>query len=138
MFQQDGERIGRLDDLKVGDYVVHISHGIGRYLGVKNSKLGMLNGLFNYQVCREDRLYVPTDQIELLQKYVAGEGSAKVHKLGSDWQTKLKVTACKKLAEGLLELYAKRQGMPGYAFSADDNWQRNLKTLFPIRRLPTN
>lgn len=141
MFQQDGERIGRLDDLKVGDYVVHISHGIGRYLGVEKLKVGDVER--DYLIIKyagEDRLYVPTDQIELLQKYVAGEGSApKVHKLGgTDWQkTKLKVTASvKKLAEGLLELYAKRQGMPGYAFSADDNWQREFEDAFPYKETP--
>jgi len=141
MFQQDGERINRLDDLKVGDYVVHASHGIGRYLGVERLKVGDIER--DYLIIKyagEDRLYVPTDQVELLHKYVAGEGTVpKVHKLGgSEWQkTKLKVNASvKKLAEGLLELYAKRQSMPGFAFSPDDNWQREFEDAFPYKETP--
>lgn len=138
MFQQDGQQIGRLADLKVGDYVVHSSHGVGRYLGVEKLKVGDVER--DYLIIKyagEDRLYVPTDQIELLQKYVAGEGNTpKVHKLGgTDWQkTKLKVRASvKKLAEGLIELYAKRQSMPGFAFSPDDNWQREFEDIFPYK-----
>ncbi|MGI6226282.1 MAG: transcription-repair coupling factor [Peptococcales bacterium] len=141
MFQQDGQQINRLADLKVGDYVVHSGHGIGRYLGVEKLKVGDVER--DYLIIKyagEDRLYVPTDQIELLQKYVAGEGNIpKVHKLGgTDWQkTKLKVTtSVKKLAEGLLELYAKRQAMPGFSFSPDDNWQREFEDAFPYKETP--
>jgi len=141
MFQQDGQHITRLDDLKAGDYVVHAGHGIGRYMGVERLKVGDVER--DYLIIKyagEDRLYVPTDQVELLQKYVAGEGSPpRVHKLGgTEWQkTKLKVTASvKKLAEGLLELYAKRQGMPGFEFSPDDNWQREFEDAFPYKETP--
>lgn len=141
MFQQNGQHITRLDDLKIGDYVVHSSHGIGRYLGVERLKVGNIER--DYLIIKyagEDRLYVPTDQVELLQKYIAGEGSApKIHKLGgTEWQkTKLKVTnSVKKLAEGLLELYAKRQGIPGNAFSPDDHWQREFEDAFPYKETP--
>ncbi|MFZ7104730.1 MAG: transcription-repair coupling factor [Peptococcaceae bacterium] len=141
MFAQNGQHITRLDDLKVGDYVVHSGHGIGRYLGVERLTVGNIER--DYLIIKyagEDRLYVPTDQVELLQKYIAGEGTTpKVHKLGgTEWQrTKLKVTSSvKKLAEGLLELYAKRQGMPGFSYSSDDNWQREFEDAFPYKETP--
>jgi len=141
MFQQDGQRITKLADLIIGDYVVHASHGIGRYLGVERLKVGQIER--DYLIIKyagEDRLYVPTDQVELLQKYVAGEGSSpKIHKLGgTEWQkTKLKVTASvKKLAEDLLELYAKRQSRPGFAFSPDDSWQSEFEDAFPFKETP--
>ncbi|MFZ5945274.1 MAG: transcription-repair coupling factor [Bacillota bacterium] len=141
MFRQEGQQIARLDDLKLGDYVVHSGHGIGRYLGVERLKVGNIER--DYLIIKyagEDRLYVPTDQVELLQKYTAGEGShPKVHKLGgTEWQKiKLKVTSSvKKLAEGLLELYAKRQGVPGHQFNPDDNWQREFEDAFPYKETP--
>jgi len=141
MFQQDGQRITRLDDLQVGDYVVHSTHGIGRFLGVERLKVGNVER--DYLIIKyagEDRLYVPTDQLELLQKYVVGEGSPpKIHKLGgTEWQkTKLKVkSSVKKLAEELLRLYAQRQAQPGYAFSPDDNWQREFEEAFPYKETP--
>jgi len=136
MFAEDGERINSLDELHIGDYVVHANHGIGHYLGIENLKVGDVER--DYLIIKysgEDRLYVPIDQFNLLQKYTADEGrTPKVNKLGgSDWlKTKAKVKAAvEDIAEQLLQTYAKRQNDPGFAFSADDEWQREFEAAFP-------
>lgn len=136
MFHEDGQRILHLDDLKVGDYVVHMSHGIGHYLGIERLKVGEVER--DYLIVKysgEDKLYVPIDQFNLLQKYTVNEGAApKVTKLGGlEWQkTKNKVKASvEKVAEGLLEIYAKRKSQPGFAFSPDDYLQKEFEDAFP-------
>lgn len=141
MFHEDGQRISRLEELQVGSYVVHSSHGIGRYLGVEKLQVGDIEK--DYLVIKyagEDKLYVPTEQVNLLQRYIGHEGTVpKVHKLGgTEWhRVKTKASSSvKKLAEGLLELYAKRQSYPGFAFSPDDNWMREFEDLFPYTETP--
>ena len=136
LFTADGERISSVEELKVGDYVVHASHGIGHYLGIQ--KLKVDNVEKDYLIVKyagDDKLYVPVEQFELLQKYTGGEGAApKVNKLGgSDWlKTKAKVKASvEEVAQKLLETYAKREAGEGYAFSPDDQWQREFEDAFP-------
>lgn len=136
MFKEDGQKIAHLDDLHVGDYVVHINHGIGRYMGIE--RLNVSNVERDYLIVRysgEDKLYIPVEQFDLLQKYVVNEGAApKVNKLGSaDWvKTKNKVKASvEKIAEELLRIYAQRQSQEGYAFSPDDQWQKEFEEAFP-------
>ncbi len=136
MFHEDGQRITHLDDLKVGDYVVHMSHGIGQYLGIERLKTENVER--DYLVIKyadDAKVYVPVDRFELLQKYVVEEGKIpKVNKLGgAEWQkTKMKVKASvEQMAEQLLEIYAKRQSQPGFAFSPDDEWQRQFEDAFP-------
>lgn len=136
MFHEDGQRIAHLDDLKIGDYVVHMSHGIGQYLGIERLKTDNVER--DYLVIKyadEAKVYVPVDRFELLQKYVVEEGRApKINKLGgAEWQkTKMKVKASvEKMAEQLLEIYAKRQSQPGFAFSPDDELQREFEEAFP-------
>ncbi|SMB86487.1 transcription-repair coupling factor [Desulfonispora thiosulfatigenes DSM 11270] len=141
LFQKEGKRITKLDDLQVGDYVVHALHGIGRYIGVE--KLIVSDVEKDYIVIKysgEDKLFVPTDQVNLLQKYIGNEGKIpKVHKLGgNEWQkVKTKVQkSVKELAEGLIVLYAKRAKEPGYQFSEDDNFQREFEDVFPYKETP--
>lgn len=136
LFTADGERINSVDELNIGDYVVHASHGIGHYLGIQ--KLKVDNVEKDYLIVKyagDDKLYVPVEQFELLQKYTGGEGAApKVNKLGgSDWlKTKAKVKASvEEIAQKLLETYAKREAGEGYAFSPDDQWQREFEDAFP-------
>jgi len=135
-FQEDGQKIDQLDDLKVGDYVVHMNHGIGRYMGVERLKVQEVER--DYLIIKysdDGKLYIPVEQFDLLQKYTVSEGVApKVNKLGgNEWQrTKNKVRASvEKLAEGLLEIYARRKSQEGYAFSADDVWQKEFEDAFP-------
>lgn len=136
MFQEDGQKIHELNDLKIGDYVVHVNHGIGRYMGIERMKMDQVDR--DYLIVKysgEDKLYVPVEQLELLQKYVIGEGAVpKVNKLGSaEWQkTKNKVKASvEHLAEELLQIYARRQSQQGFAFSPDDQWQKEFEDAFP-------
>jgi transcription-repair coupling factor (superfamily II helicase) len=133
---EEGKRVLMLEDLKPGDYVVHVSHGIGRYQGIENLTVG--DAVRDYLVIRyqgEDRLYVPTDQASLLQKYGGQEGgAAKLSKLGgNDWsRTRNKVKkAVQDLAEGLLALYAVRESIQGFAFMEDTPWQKDFEEVFP-------
>ncbi len=135
-FQEDGQKITHLDDLKIGDYVVHMSHGIGRYMGVERLKVQDVERDYLIVKYADDgKLYIPVEQFNLLQKYAVEEGAApRVNKLGGvEWQkTKNKVKASvEKLAEGLLEIYAKRKSQEGYAFSPDDQWQKEFEEAFP-------
>lgn len=135
-FQEDGQKISHLDDLKIGDYVVHLNHGIGRYMGIE--RLTVQDVERDYLIVKyadDGKLYIPVEQFDLLQKYTVEEGMApRINKLsGTEWQrTKNKVKASvEQLAEGLLEIYAKRKSQMGYAFSPDDQWQKEFEDAFP-------
>ena len=131
-----GEKIANFLDLRAGDYVVHIYQGIGQYIGVKRLKVGDVERdylLIRYQ--GEDKLYLPVDQLDLIQKYVGNEGNApKLNRLGgSEWgRTKAKVRAAvQEMADKLLALYAAREQVRGYAFAPDAPWQREFEDAFP-------
>lgn len=132
----NAERIKSYSEIKPGDYIVHVHHGIGKYIGIKNlGQDGVDKDFLLIQFRGEDKLYVPTDKIDLIQKYVAsGEKEPKLHKLGgAEWKkTKTKVTAAiKDIADDLIKLYAKREAEKGYAFAADDDLQRSFENAFP-------
>ena len=127
-------------ELKQGDYVVHEQHGVGRYVelvartvaGVSREYL-----VIEYAASKRgqpgDRLFVPTDTLEQVTKYVGGEAPA-MHRIGgADWQnTKRKARkAVKQIAAELIQLYAARMSAPGFAFSPDTSWQRELEAAFP-------
>ncbi|MGM0602661.1 MAG: transcription-repair coupling factor [Bacillota bacterium] len=138
---EDGVEISALDDLKNGDYVVHENHGIGKYLGVETLKIqGRHKDYLVIKYAGEDKLYVPTDQIHLVQKYIGADGgSPKLYKLGSsDWKrVKQKVeNSVKEMAIGLLELYAERETLEGYSFSEDTVWQQEFEESFPYEETP--
>lgn len=129
-------------DLKVGDYVVHEAHGIGKFLGVEQLTVSDTTRdylLFAYR--GSDRLYLPTDQLDRIQKYIgAGEEAApSLSKLGgSEWKqrvTKAQAGA-KKLAVDLARLYAARSEHGGFAFSKDTAWQKRLEESFPYEETP--
>jgi len=128
-------------DLQVGDYVVHVNHGIGVYLGVKSLEIeGVTRDYIFIKYAGEDRLYVPTDQVGLIQKYVGVQGQEpKIHRLaGSEWvRTKRKAKASlQKLAVDLVKLYAVRQTQPGHAFSPDTPWQEEFEAGFRYEETP--
>ncbi|MEL7568112.1 MAG: transcription-repair coupling factor, partial [Dehalobacterium sp.] len=132
-----GEKIATFLDLKVGDYVVHVNHGIGRYLGVIRLDIGESHrDYLHIQYAGEDKLYVPTDQVDLIQKYVGSDGHApKVYKLGgTEWnRVKAKVrTSVQDMAKELLVLYAAREALKGHAFSPDTVWQKEFEDAFPF------
>ncbi|MFJ8310618.1 MULTISPECIES: transcription-repair coupling factor [unclassified Streptomyces] len=131
--------------LEVGDYIVHEQHGVGRYLEmVQRTVQGATREylLVEYAPAKRgqpgDRLYIPTDQLEQVTKYVGGEAPT-LHRLGgADW-TKTKARAkkaVKEIAADLIKLYSARMAAPGHAFGADTPWQRELEDAFPYAETP--
>jgi transcription-repair coupling factor (superfamily II helicase) len=129
---------GFFDDLKPGDHVVHEQHGVGRFAGVVKRAIGGVERdylLLEYR--GDDKLYVPTDQIDVVRPYV-GEAPS-LHKLGGkDWsQTKARVRqAVREVAQELVVLYQKRLASPGHAFGGDTPWQHELEESFPYAETP--
>jgi transcription-repair coupling factor (superfamily II helicase) len=135
------DRLAPFVDIKVGDYVVHVNHGIGRYLGVKPLTIdGVRKEYLLLKYAGEDKLYVPVDQVGLIQKYLGGEGEPpRLSRLGgTEWaRAKGKVTeAVREMAKELLALYAARETMIGYAFGKDTVWQRQFEEVFPYEETP--
>jgi len=124
-------------DIKPGDYVVHIEHGIAGFAGFRMMKTEHGEKEFLVlQYAAGDRLYVPSDQIDRVTRYIGGRGDQApvLSRLGSqEWtRTKQKVKeSVEEMAEELLALYAARDVAPGYAFSPDALWQRELEASFP-------
>ena len=138
---EDGVEISSINDLKAGDFVVHENHGIGKYLGVKTLEIqGQHKDYLVLKYAGEDKLYVPTEKIQLVQKYIGSDaGNPKLYKLGSsDWKkVKEKVQkSVEEMAVGLLELYAERETLTGYQFSEDDVWQQEFEDAFPFEETP--
>ena len=138
---KDGKKRVLLEDLSPGDYIVHINYGIGRYQGIENITIDQTQRdylVINYS--GTDRLYVPTDQAELLQKYTGQEGSRpKLSKLGGGEWARVKAKAKKAvndMAEELLELYAAREALAGIAFDEDTIWQKEFEDSFPYEETP--
>ena len=134
---EDTEKVSTFSELSPGDYVVHENHGIGKYLGLE--PLSIQDQQKDYLLIEYkegDKLYVPTEQIHLVQKYIGGEGAEPtLYRLGSDrWQqVKERVkSSVKELAVDLIELYAARETMKGYAFSEDTDWQQEFEDVFPF------
>ena len=131
-----GQEINSFTDLKPGDYVVHEVHGIGKYIGIKTIELEQVHkDYLEIHYSGKDILYVPTEQVNLLQRYIGNEGETpKLHKMGgNDWQ-KTRSKAQKSitdLAEKLVAVYAQREIVPGYAFPPDTPWQKEFEDAFP-------
>jgi transcription-repair coupling factor (superfamily II helicase) len=132
-------------ELRAGDYVVHEQHGIGRYVELVQRTVNGADReylVLEYAASKRgqpgDRLYVPTDQLDQLSRYVGGESPA-LHKMGgSDWQ-KSKARARKavrEIAAQLIQLYAARQASKGHSFGPDTPWQRELEDAFPYTETP--
>lgn len=134
--KKDSNKPISLVDLKVGDYVVHENHGIGRYEGVEQLSIqGIKKDFLTIRYKGQDKLYVHVDQMNLIQKYIGADSiKPKVNKLSSSEWAKTKAKAKKAvedMAHDLLELYAKRESYKGFAFSKDNEWQRQFEDLFP-------
>ncbi|WP_226038370.1 transcription-repair coupling factor [Aquibacillus saliphilus] len=131
----NAERIKSYQELKVGDYVVHANHGIGRYLGIETLEFnGLHKDFMLVKYSGDDKLFVPIDQIDLVQKFVGSESKEpKLYKLGgSEWtKVKRKVQATvEDIADDLIKLYAEREATKGYAFSEDTFMQREFEDAF--------
>lgn len=131
----NAERIKSYSELNVGDHVVHVNHGIGKYLGIETLVInGVHKDYLHIRYQGSDKLYVPVEQIDLVQKYVGSEGKEpKVYKLGgNDWKkVKKKVqSSVEDIADDLIKLYAEREAAVGYAFSPDGDLQREFESSF--------
>lgn len=123
-------------DLHAGDYVVHEEHGIGRFEGITPlSSEGEIKDYLKIHYAGSDVLYIPTDQMDIVQRYIGSEGKApRLSRLsGGDWRnTKARARkAIEAIAEDLVKLYAERELRGGYAFSADTVWQNEFEDSFP-------
>lgn len=133
--ENNAERIKNYTDLRVGDYVVHVNHGIGRYVGIETLEInGIHKDYLHIKYAKNDKLYVPIDQIDLVQKYVGGEDKEpKVYSLGgSEWvKVKNKVkSSVQEIAQDLIKLYAKREATQGFAFPSDNEFNSEFASLF--------
>src|SRR3954451_9336613 len=120
-------------DLKVGDLVVHVDHGIGVFVGLKRIDVGATPQEFmELRYTGEDKLFVPVERLDLVQKYT-GASRPSLDKLGGTTWEKAKTRvkkAMRDMAEELLKLYAARKAVPGHAFSPDSHWQQEFEDAF--------
>ncbi len=134
-----GTTITAFSDLKAGDYVVHIHHGIGRYLGLRRFA-GKAGDFLALQYLNGDKLYVPVSHIDAIQKYSGGDGATpKIDRLGgATWaRTKARVKkSVRDMTEELLKLYAARESREGHAYSPDTPWQREFEDAFEYEETP--
>src|SRR6202007_3279876 len=122
-----------LRDLKVGDLVVHVDHGIGAFVSLKQIGVGDTTQEFlELRYAGDDKLFVPVERLDLVQKFT-GASKPPIDRLGgTSWErAKSKVKkAMRDMAEELLKLYAARKAVPGHAFSPDSHWQQEFEDAF--------
>ena len=138
---RDGISLESYHDLEQGDYVVHVSHGIGVYQGIQTLEVdGVHRDYLHVAYAGDDALYVPTEQIDLIQKYVGSEGRPpKVFRLGgNEWQRALSKVrrSVREMAKELIQLYAARETISGVAFPGDTPWERQFADAFFYQETP--
>ena len=135
------QKLQSYTDLSPGDLVVHVHHGIGRFVGIERMRVdGVEKDYIKIAYAGNDSLYVPATQLDMVSKYIGGGGEdedgvqhTRLSKLGGTEWTRAKTrakAAAKDLAKGLIKLYAERQRRPGFAFSPDSPWQREFEDAF--------
>ncbi|GLB47206.1 transcription-repair-coupling factor [Philodulcilactobacillus myokoensis] len=137
----NAQRIKSYTDLKPGDYVVHVNHGIGKYEGMKTMEIdGKHKDYLSIQYRDNAKLFIPVNQLNLIQKYVSSsDGHPRMNKLGgTEWQrTKRRVAnKIEDIADSLIDLYAKRSSEKGIAFPPDDDEQSKFEDDFPYTETP--
>lgn len=135
---KDAKKLTNVEELKKGDYIVHYDYGIGRFLGVITMTLGKTtNDYIHIAYKGDDSLYIPIENIKLIQKYIGSEGmKPRLNKLGgAEWaKTKQKVRKkIKDIAGKLIKLYAARESAKGFAFSEDTDLQIDFEADFPYQ-----
>lgn len=138
---ENAERLKSYTDLKEGDFVVHVDHGVGRYLGIQTMEVdGKHQDYLVIEYQKNDRLYVPVNQLDRVQKYVSSDAKTPhLNKLGgSEWRKTKKRVASKieDIADELVSLYAERETKAGYAFPKDDAYQQEFEDAFPYTETP--
>ena len=137
----EGARLSSYKDLSPGDYVVHVNHGIGRYVDMRPmDALGVTRDYLVVEYAGDDRIYVPTDQVSMLQKYIGGEdASPRLNRLGgAEWaRSRSKAgAAVREIAEELVKLYAARLAARAFACGPDSPWQADFEDRFPYEETP--
>ena len=132
-----GQKIKDFNELKVGDYVVHETHGLGIYRGIEKVEMeGVVKDYIKIEYRDGGNLYVLATGLDVIQKYASADAKApKLNRLGSkEWErTKTKVRgAVSQVASDLVELYALRQQSEGYRFEKDTVWQKEFEEMFPF------
>ena len=135
-YKDKGQKIQSFSDMREGDYVVHENHGIGRFVGIEQLSVeGEKKDYIKIKYAGNDMLYVPVEQMDIVQKYIGADGHApKINKLsGGEWKaTKAKAKAAiAVMAKDLIDLYAKRKMEKGYSFGPDTVWQKEFEDSFP-------
>ena len=128
-----------LRDLKPGDLVVHVDHGIGAFSGLKQIGVGdAMQEFLELRYAGDDKLFVPVERLDLVQKYTGATRPPLDRLGGASWErAKSKVKkAMRDMAEELLKLYAARKAVPGYAFSPDSHWQQEFEDAFEYDLTP--
>lgn len=138
---KDAKKVSKIEDLKKGDLIVHYDHGIGRFLGVTQMSVGDITADYIHIAYKgDDTLFIPVENINLIQKYVGSEGTKpKIHRLGgAEWaKTKQRVRKkVKDIADKLIKLYAAREEAKGFAFSPESDLQLDFEADFPYQETP--
>jgi transcription-repair coupling factor (superfamily II helicase) len=125
-------------ELNPGDFVVHVNYGIGVFLGIERiSAAGNERDYITLEYSDGEKLFIPIEQVNLIQRYIGQEGKKpKLDSLGGKGWARRKEKAQKaveELAQGLLELYSRRKGEPGFAFNPDTDWQSEFEAAFPYQ-----
>ena len=133
----DGQRIQSFSELKVGDYVVHETHGLGIYQGIEKMEVDRVaKDYIKIAYAAGGNLYIPATQLDLIQKYASADAKTpKLNKLGgTEWKkTKARVrSAVRDIAKDLVELYAARQKEQGFQYGPDTIWQQEFEEMFPF------
>lgn len=137
----NAERIKNYNELNPGDYVVHVSHGIGKYVGMETLEIkGVHQDYLSIEYQKNDRVLIPVTQLNLIQKYVSAEGKEpRIHKLGGTTWAKTKTRVQKQvedIADELIDLYAERESRKGFAFSKNNGYYREFEEAFPYTETP--
>jgi len=132
-----GEKIMSHADLNVGDYVVHVSYGIGKYLGIENlCIMGAKRDYIAIQYAGTDKLFLPVDQLDMVAKYIgakSSDGEVRLSKMGgADWTNKKQKakTAAREMAKELIDLYARRTRIDGFSFLPDEHIEGEFASSF--------
>ncbi len=125
--------------LSPGDLIVHVDHGIARYVGMTQREFsGAVKEYLQLDFAGDDKIFLPADQIGRITRYAGGPAPALSKLGGTEWErTKRRVrAAAQDLARELIEIYAARESAPGFAFGPDTTWQRELEDAFPYTETP--
>src|SRR5262249_24966007 len=132
-------RVDFYEDLAPGDYVVHQHHGVARYAGMVQRAIGgVARDYLLLEYKGADKLYVPSDQVGTVRKYTGGDTPTLNRMGGADFEkSKARVRAAtREIAQELVVLYRRRLATPGFAFSEDTPWQREVEDAFPYEETP--